>query len=272
MNYYVYRVTHVDTGEFYIGSRQCECEPDEDPYLGSFYTWKPDTSRLTKEVLESSFSNRDRAVEREAELIREVIDDDLNRNYNIPPCSFHTDGMLAVRDENGNTFLVSTDDPNYLSGKFQAVTSEANTGKKNPQYGKMWIYHEETFESKRIPKNSSIPEGWRRGRVMNKRNFLRKNYCISCGDEINGRMGQNGKSSISYCKDCKGAKRFRRLYEKLGVSMSGPWKVINRRAFEEFKRLYFGEGISTMGLLKRYGIRTPSSCKFMRFNGIPKSK
>ena len=37
-------------------------------------------------------------------------------------------------------------------------------GKGNSQYGKMWITNEQ--ESTRINKGESIPEGWRKGRVI----------------------------------------------------------------------------------------------------------
>lgn len=39
-------------------------------------------------------------------------------------------------------------------------------GKKNNQFGKMWIYNLETLESKSIPKTEVIPEGWIKGRKM----------------------------------------------------------------------------------------------------------
>jgi hypothetical protein len=39
-------------------------------------------------------------------------------------------------------------------------------GEKNSQYGKMWITNEK--DSYRIDRNASIPEGWRKGRVINK--------------------------------------------------------------------------------------------------------
>lgn len=35
MFYYIYRITNKLDGSFYIGRRQCECIPEDDPYLGS---------------------------------------------------------------------------------------------------------------------------------------------------------------------------------------------------------------------------------------------
>jgi hypothetical protein len=41
-------------------------------------------------------------------------------------------------------------------------------GEKNSQSGMMWILHLKTFESTRIKKDESIPEGWVKGRKMKK--------------------------------------------------------------------------------------------------------
>jgi len=43
-----------------------------------------------------------------------------------------------------------------------------HVGKKNSNYGKMWICNDETHESKSIPKSDPIPKGWRKGRFCNK--------------------------------------------------------------------------------------------------------
>ena len=39
-------------------------------------------------------------------------------------------------------------------------------GKRNSQYGTMWICNDKTHESKKILKTESIPDGWRKGRYM----------------------------------------------------------------------------------------------------------
>jgi len=39
--HYVYKLKHKDTGEFYYGSRTCECNPELNDYMGSMTTWKP---------------------------------------------------------------------------------------------------------------------------------------------------------------------------------------------------------------------------------------
>lgn len=39
-------------------------------------------------------------------------------------------------------------------------------GEKNSQFGKMWIYHLESLENKKIKKEDVIPEGWIKGRKL----------------------------------------------------------------------------------------------------------
>lgn len=56
-----------------------------------------------------------------------------------------------------------------MFGKVHSVESKekmskAHSGKKNNQYGKMWICNDETHESKPILKTDTIPNGWRKGR------------------------------------------------------------------------------------------------------------
>jgi hypothetical protein len=46
--------------------------------------------------------------------------------------------------------------------------SKSHIGEKNSQYGKMWICNDETRESKSILKSDSIPNGWRKGRILKK--------------------------------------------------------------------------------------------------------
>jgi hypothetical protein len=33
--FYVYRLDHIETSEFYFGSRKCKCDPINDNYWGS---------------------------------------------------------------------------------------------------------------------------------------------------------------------------------------------------------------------------------------------
>jgi|LauGreDrversion4_2_1035121.scaffolds.fasta_scaffold96061_1 hypothetical protein len=117
MYHYVYKLQHIETGEFYIGSRSSKNHPTMDTYMGSMKTWKPDKQKLIKTILKSDFPDRESAILFESNEIINNIDNSLNRNYHIPSSGFHTHKTITVKDENGKTFKVSTDDPKYLSGE-----------------------------------------------------------------------------------------------------------------------------------------------------------
>lgn len=55
LHHYVYRVTKVSTGEFYVGARSCHCDPSVDSYMGSG-NWVKEQVRLgvelSKEIIE----------------------------------------------------------------------------------------------------------------------------------------------------------------------------------------------------------------------------
>jgi len=116
MKHYVYRIDDPITKEFYIGSRSCKCAIEDDKYMGSYYTWKPKNKiRLVKTILKSNFRKRETATKYEAKLIKENIDDTLNRNYSIPCNKFHMTGTIGywqdkqlpmeMRDKIRNTLI-----------------------------------------------------------------------------------------------------------------------------------------------------------------------
>ena len=117
MYHYVYKLEHLETSEFYIGSRSCKCHPTMDNYKGSMLTWKPDKSMLKKIILDDSFKNREEAILFEAEMIIKSINDPLNMNFSIPGKFFHTVGMVTVIDKDENIFLVSKNDERIESGE-----------------------------------------------------------------------------------------------------------------------------------------------------------
>jgi hypothetical protein len=149
----VYKITDIQTGEFYIGSRTCKCNPNDDDYMGSYYTWKPgNTDYLVKEIIKYDFDNRNDAVMYEANLIKLHIDDVLNRNYHIPNSGFHAYGRVSVKDSMGNTFSVSKYDERYICGELKPVSCDTipvidangnsfRISKEDPKYinGEVWF-------------------------------------------------------------------------------------------------------------------------------------
>lgn len=116
--HYTYIVKDIKSGEFYIGSRSCDCKADEDvTYLGSMIVWKPNKKNLIKTILNDKFLTRDEAIEDEIRLIKENINNPLNKNYNIPGLGFHNTGRIFGEDTRNKMRM-------------------ARLGNKNPRFGK----------------------------------------------------------------------------------------------------------------------------------------
>lgn len=126
---YIYKLIHIKTGEYYIGSRTSNVHPTLDGYMGSMKTWKTDKHNLLKEIIKEGFNSIDDLLEYEAFIIEQCIEDPLNRNYSIPKKGFRTNGMVTVKDENNITFLVSVNDERYLSGELVPAIRGTQLGK-----------------------------------------------------------------------------------------------------------------------------------------------
>lgn len=132
MYHYVYKLVHTETSEFYIGSRSCKCHPSLDPYLGSMVTWKPDKNMLSKVIIKDDFQTRSEAMVFESLSIKSNIDNPLNMNFSIPGENFHTEGMVHVRDKNGQKFLIDKNDERIKKGDFHFIWN----GKKHSEDSK----------------------------------------------------------------------------------------------------------------------------------------
>ena len=120
--FYVYKLEHVETKEFYFGSRTCNCLPELDiKYLGSMITWKPDKTKLIKTIIKKDFNTYNQLIRYESNIIKKHINNSLNRNYNIPTLKYHTFGMHVVIDNNGNNIMVPINDQRYLSGELVSI-------------------------------------------------------------------------------------------------------------------------------------------------------
>jgi hypothetical protein len=128
MFYYVYRVDDPATGEYYFGSRSCECLPSEDFYTGSMVKWKPENKkRLIKTIIKEDFISRKDAYMFEREIILNHFYDSMNRNYAIPSERF---------------FYYACGEKNHFYGKKHTEESRNKmsnvdrSGKKNSMWGK----------------------------------------------------------------------------------------------------------------------------------------
>jgi hypothetical protein len=74
MYHYLYKIKNLETNEYYVGVRSCNCLPEDDPYMGSSSVWTKDYIKanrkiLQKEILDSSFETRKLANGGEVELL-----------------------------------------------------------------------------------------------------------------------------------------------------------------------------------------------------------
>lgn len=117
MYHYVYIIEHIETNQFYIGSRSSKVHPSLDPYLGSMSVWKPDKSKIKKTILKDDFLNRSEAFEFEISLIEENINKPLNENYHIPNRGFSSHGMTIGKTNSGDLVFVKKDDSRFETGE-----------------------------------------------------------------------------------------------------------------------------------------------------------
>lgn len=88
---YTYKITNIVTNEFYVGVRSCDCEIEDDKYMGSSSVWtklyiKEHKKDLKKEILET-FETRKIANRAEVELLKSVKDNPLciNKYFDYTP-------------------------------------------------------------------------------------------------------------------------------------------------------------------------------------------
>ena len=185
MYHYVYKLEHMETREFYIGSRSCKCHPSMDSYKGSMLTWKADKNKLIKTIIKEDFSNRSEANLYESELIRKFIDGPLNMNFHIPGEKFHTVGMASVIDMNGNIFLVDKDDERILNGELKHVWR----GKKHSDVSKKIM-----SDSAKNRKITTEKEAERRQKISQTMKGVPKSKDF-CENMSNTRTGENNPFS-----------------------------------------------------------------------------
>jgi len=138
--HYVYKIIDPITKQYYIGSRTCKCEPKADDYMGSYCTWNPeDESRLNKEILKVGFKSRKDALEYEAKIIEEHIDNPLNENYHIPPNNFYGSMVGKIHSEESKKKMSEAHMGKVLSKehieKIKKANKGINVGEKNGMYG-----------------------------------------------------------------------------------------------------------------------------------------
>ena len=140
--HYIYRIEEKITGEFYWGVRTCKCNPKEDKYMGSMKAWKPNKNNLIKtEIIE--YPTREIANKFEILIITEKINNKLNRNYNIPPHKFNTEGIKFSDEHNKKLSKalkgrIPWNKGKKMSDKTKQKISDSKKGKIPWNKGKNW--------------------------------------------------------------------------------------------------------------------------------------
>lgn len=119
MRHYVY-VTKGECGRHYIGVRSCECDPAEDPYMGSHKD--PDYSPMEKWIW-SEFDTREDAANAEASL-HEVFDVAVSPHF-ANRCKALPNGFSVL----GTSWGTHTEET-------KALLSQQKKGENNHRWGK----------------------------------------------------------------------------------------------------------------------------------------
>lgn len=123
--HYFYKITNNINGHFYYGVHNTNNL--DDGYMGSgvrlHYAYKKyGVENFTKEILKF-FNTQKEAFEYESEIVtEELVNRDDCYNLQVGGKYLNTHGYTTVKDKNGNTFLVSVNDPRFLSGELVGVS------------------------------------------------------------------------------------------------------------------------------------------------------
>ncbi|MBO9766490.1 MULTISPECIES: helix-turn-helix domain-containing protein [Xanthomonas] len=83
--HYVYRITHLPTGRFYVGSRTCACAPEADVYFGSgaHSAWLASEKDSCKREILAEYATRLEANRAETQLLENVVGNKLCLNQRV---------------------------------------------------------------------------------------------------------------------------------------------------------------------------------------------
>lgn len=120
--YYIYKMIHPETGEFYIGRRISKVRPDLDvKYRGSSISWYKKLTPtiikkvLIKEIFEFEISSIEQLIDVEISLISKYITDPLCRNAHIPGKGFYGKPGYKLSEYTKNKMSLSRTGKSYLT-------------------------------------------------------------------------------------------------------------------------------------------------------------
>lgn len=141
----------------------------------------------------------------------------------------------------------------YLRESFSYAMKESQKGIKNSQFGKVWIIHPATLETKKIKSNSKLPKGWILGRsIQKKTNGKPRSLCFKL-------FAINKKKMILRTNKMKTS------IKKLNNTFSKP--VVKQRFVNKLTKDNLKTYLDWYKIYKEYGFD-----KFVKITGYDKSK
>ena len=119
---YLYKITNLINGKFYYGIHSTDRL--DDGYMGSGVSLneayiKDGIDKFSKEIV-AFYDTRENLLAAEAEIVTEdLVLDPMCYNCSVGGIEYGPDlkGMVSAKDLFGNHYLISVDDPRYLSGE-----------------------------------------------------------------------------------------------------------------------------------------------------------
>lgn len=157
-NHYTYKITNIETKEFYVGVRSCKCKIEEDKYMGSSSVWtkiyiKEHKNVLKKEIV-AVFPSRKEANIGEVKLLKSVESDPLcvNKYFDFTPDvsgTKQTPEWIAKRIKFGEQNGMfgkhhSEETKKQISKKLKGRVVSEETRKKIGDFHRGKVYGEET--------------------------------------------------------------------------------------------------------------------------------
>ena len=160
---YFYKITNTKSGEYYFGVHSTD--DLDDGYLGSGTRIKEAIEKEGKENFNKEiikfFSTITEALEEEARVVtKDLVDDPMCYNMVLGGGGYNNNSLTVIDKELGIKVVISPEEYQNNKDKYESLVE----GKNNGMYGKMWITNGK--DNTIIDKNSNIPEGWRKGRVI----------------------------------------------------------------------------------------------------------
>jgi len=84
----------------------------------------------------------------------------------------------------------------WLREKFGEEMSRSQAGEKNSQFGTMWISNIKLKQSKKIPKDSNIPEGWIKGRNTWNKKIKKKRVIKSQEERLKEKLEKQAQCKV----------------------------------------------------------------------------